>query len=38
MEFEAQLAWLYTFREGQITRWRAYLSADDALEAAMPRD
>ena len=38
MEFEVQLAWLYTFREGKITRWRAYLSADEAVEAATRGD
>jgi ketosteroid isomerase-like protein len=34
MEFEGPLAWLYAFRDGRITHWRAYPSAEEAVEAA----
>jgi ketosteroid isomerase-like protein len=34
MEFESPLAWLFTFHKGRITRWRAYISLDEAIEAA----
>jgi ketosteroid isomerase-like protein len=34
MEFESPVAWRYTFRNGRIIRWRAYISAEDAIEAA----
>ena len=33
IEFEGPVAWLITFRDGLITRWRAYRSGDEALEA-----
>ena len=36
IEFEEPLAWLFTLRAGKIIRWRAYRSADEALEAAEP--
>lgn len=38
MEFEGPLAYLYEFRDGKITRWRAYQSADEAIEAANQQD
>jgi hypothetical protein len=38
MEFEGPLAYLYTFRDGKITHWRAYPSVDEALEAATAQD
>jgi ketosteroid isomerase-like protein len=34
IEFDAALAWLFRFRNGEVTHWHAYLSAEDALEAA----
>jgi ketosteroid isomerase-like protein len=34
IEFDVPLAWLFTFQDGIITRWRAYASVDEALEAA----
>jgi ketosteroid isomerase-like protein len=33
IEFDIPLAWLYTFRDGKITRWRAFPSEAEALEA-----
>jgi ketosteroid isomerase-like protein len=38
MEFEGPLAYLYTVRDGKVTRWRAYPSADEAVEAANQGD
>jgi ketosteroid isomerase-like protein len=38
LEFDEPLAWLYTFRDGRITRWRAFPSESDALEAAGLRE
>jgi len=38
MEFEGPLAYLYTFRDGRITHWRAYPSVEEAIEAASPQD
>jgi ketosteroid isomerase-like protein len=34
LEFDLPLAWLYAFRDGRITRWRAFRSEEEALEAA----
>jgi ketosteroid isomerase-like protein len=34
IEFDLPLAWLYTFRDGRVTRWRAFPSEAEALEAA----
>jgi ketosteroid isomerase-like protein len=34
IEFDLPLAWFYTFQDGRITRWRAFPSESEALEAA----
>jgi ketosteroid isomerase-like protein len=34
IEFDEPLAWLFAFRDGRIIRWRAFRSANEALEAA----
>jgi ketosteroid isomerase-like protein len=38
IEFDVPLAWLFTFEDGMVTRWRAYASVDEALEAAGLRE
>jgi ketosteroid isomerase-like protein len=38
IEFDVPLAWLYTFRDGIVMRWRAYPSEQEALEAAGLRE
>lgn len=34
IEVDAPVAYVYTFHGGKITHWRAYASADEAIEAA----
>ena len=38
IEFDEPLAWLFKFRDGEVTHWHAYTSAEEALEAAGLRE